>query len=175
MNMKMLSFLLLAILTLRCLKPISAACHVDDEVGLLAFKSGITADPSNMEIGYGLSTRPTQYLLRATPTQLSNWAKGPPSKPNAAPAHHLQPGQALGSTNPGKPRVTSLSLSLLGQPDQPNTFLEQLQRCYQTGQKAPLASPMQLQRTTCSSGNPWVPPARASPRADFAWASARGR
>ncbi|KAH0981151.1 hypothetical protein GBA52_008328 [Prunus armeniaca] len=106
MNMKMLSFLLLAILTLRCLKPISAACRVDDEVGLLAFKSGITADPSNMEIG---STRPTQYLLRATPAQLSNWAKGPPSKPNAAPAHHLQPGQALGPTNPGKPRVTSLS------------------------------------------------------------------
>ncbi|PQQ09544.1 putative LRR receptor-like serine/threonine-protein kinase [Prunus yedoensis var. nudiflora] len=47
MNMKKLPFLLLAILTLRCLKPISAACHVDDEAGLLAFKSGITADPSN--------------------------------------------------------------------------------------------------------------------------------
>ncbi|OAY23891.1 DNA damage-repair/toleration protein DRT100 [Manihot esculenta] len=31
-----------------CLKLTSAACHVDDEAGLLAFKSGITHDPSAM-------------------------------------------------------------------------------------------------------------------------------
>ncbi|KAL6219232.1 hypothetical protein ACLB2K_012438 [Fragaria x ananassa] len=43
-----LLLLLLFILTLRSLTPTSAACHVDDETGLLAFKSGITADPSNM-------------------------------------------------------------------------------------------------------------------------------
>ncbi|CAL8159037.1 unnamed protein product [Prunus armeniaca] len=43
------------------------------------------------------------YLLRAAPALLSNWAKGPPGKPNATPAHHLQPGQALGPTSPGKP------------------------------------------------------------------------
>ncbi|KAL6129841.1 hypothetical protein ACLB2K_068223 [Fragaria x ananassa] len=43
-----LSLLLFFFLTLRSLTPTSAACHVDDETGLLAFKSGITADPSNM-------------------------------------------------------------------------------------------------------------------------------
>ncbi|PRQ22511.1 putative leucine-rich repeat-containing, plant-type, leucine-rich repeat domain, L [Rosa chinensis] len=44
-----LSLLLLFFaLTLRSLTPTSAACHVDDETGLLAFKLGITADPSNM-------------------------------------------------------------------------------------------------------------------------------
>lgn len=36
------------ILTLWCLKDASAACHVDDELGLLGFKSVITADPSGM-------------------------------------------------------------------------------------------------------------------------------
>ncbi|CAL8092050.1 unnamed protein product [Prunus armeniaca] len=40
--------------------------------------------------------------IRAAPALLSNWAKGPPGKPNTAPAHHLQPGQALGPTSPGK-------------------------------------------------------------------------
>ncbi|KAL6129840.1 hypothetical protein ACLB2K_068222 [Fragaria x ananassa] len=40
--------LLLLFLTVRCLTPTSAACHVDDETGLLSFKSGIKADPSNM-------------------------------------------------------------------------------------------------------------------------------
>lgn len=87
MNMKKLSFLLLAILTLRCLKPISAACHVDDEAGLLAFKSGITADPSN---------------------KLSSWKPGTDCCTWAG-------------INCLNNRVTSLSLG--GQPDQPNTFL----------------------------------------------------
>ncbi|XP_062024067.1 DNA damage-repair/toleration protein DRT100-like [Rosa rugosa] len=43
-----LLLLLFLTLTLRSLTPTSAACHVDDQTGLLAFKSGITADPSNM-------------------------------------------------------------------------------------------------------------------------------
>lgn len=47
LSMKNLPVLFLAILTFRCLNPVSAACHVDDESGLLAFKSAITADPSN--------------------------------------------------------------------------------------------------------------------------------
>ncbi|XP_050216770.1 DNA damage-repair/toleration protein DRT100-like [Mercurialis annua] len=38
----------LSILTLHSLKLTSAACHADDEAGLLAFKSGITHDPSGM-------------------------------------------------------------------------------------------------------------------------------
>ncbi|KAL6269072.1 hypothetical protein ACE6H2_025983 [Prunus campanulata] len=87
MNMKKLPFLLLAILTLRCLKPISAACHVDDEEGLLAFKSGITADPSN---------------------KLSSWKPGTDCC-------------AWAGINCLNNRVTSLSLG--GQPDQPNIFL----------------------------------------------------
>ncbi|PQM36556.1 hypothetical protein Pyn_01020 [Prunus yedoensis var. nudiflora] len=41
-------------------------------------------------------------------------------------------------------------------------------------QKAPLASPRQLQRCSLQPGLAWVPLARASPRAGFAWASARG-
>ena len=44
-----LFFLLhLSVLTLRFLSAASAACHVDDESGLLAFKSAITHDPSGM-------------------------------------------------------------------------------------------------------------------------------
>lgn len=39
---------LLSLLTLQCLTAASAACHVDDESGLLAFKSAITHDPSGM-------------------------------------------------------------------------------------------------------------------------------
>ncbi|CAL8138634.1 unnamed protein product [Prunus armeniaca] len=53
--------------------------------------------------------------------------------------------------------------------------LEQLQRSPKPGQKAPPGSPTPLQRAEKSSGNGWVPPARAGPRATFAWASARGR
>ncbi|CAL8138082.1 unnamed protein product [Prunus armeniaca] len=44
------------------------------------------------------------WKLRAAPALLSNWAKGPPGKPNTAPAHHLQSGQVLGPTSPGKPK-----------------------------------------------------------------------
>uniref|UniRef100_A0A5B7BAT5 Putative Leucine-rich repeat-containing protein n=1 Tax=Davidia involucrata TaxID=16924 RepID=A0A5B7BAT5_DAVIN len=40
--------LLLLIFTLRCLTVTAAKCHVDDETGLLGFKSGITADPSGL-------------------------------------------------------------------------------------------------------------------------------
>ncbi|KAG4136003.1 hypothetical protein ERO13_D08G251200v2 [Gossypium hirsutum] len=41
-------FIILSILTVHSIKITSAACHVDDEKGLLAFKSGITQDPSGM-------------------------------------------------------------------------------------------------------------------------------
>ncbi|KAK0576379.1 hypothetical protein LWI29_016522 [Acer saccharum] len=41
-------FLFLSLLTLQSLKATSASCHVDDEAGLLGFKSGITQDPSGM-------------------------------------------------------------------------------------------------------------------------------
>lgn len=40
--------ILFAIFTLHCLNAGAATCHVDDESGLLGFKSGITSDPSNM-------------------------------------------------------------------------------------------------------------------------------
>ncbi|GMN51491.1 hypothetical protein TIFTF001_020639 [Ficus carica] len=40
--------LLLIALTHLCMRVTSAACHVDDESGLLGFKSGITADPSGL-------------------------------------------------------------------------------------------------------------------------------
>ncbi|KAK3038238.1 hypothetical protein RJ639_030847 [Escallonia herrerae] len=44
-----LFFLFLSLSTLHCFTPTAAAkCHPDDEAGLLAFKSGITADPSAM-------------------------------------------------------------------------------------------------------------------------------
>ncbi|KAK4352858.1 hypothetical protein RND71_028376 [Anisodus tanguticus] len=41
-------FFFLSILTLQCLTSIAAKCHMDDESALLAFKSGITSDPSGM-------------------------------------------------------------------------------------------------------------------------------
>ncbi|KAK4859444.1 hypothetical protein QYF36_005641 [Acer negundo] len=43
-----LHFLFHSLLTLQFLKATSASCHVDDEAGLLGFKSGITQDPSGM-------------------------------------------------------------------------------------------------------------------------------
>ncbi|WCJ34969.1 Leucine-rich repeat (LRR) family protein [Euphorbia peplus] len=46
MNIFLISFI--SILSLTSFKHISAACHVDDEAGLLAFKSGITNDPSGL-------------------------------------------------------------------------------------------------------------------------------
>ncbi|XP_065847958.1 LRR receptor-like serine/threonine-protein kinase GSO1 [Euphorbia lathyris] len=46
MNLFLISFL--SILSLTSFKLISASCHVDDETGLLAFKSGITHDPSGL-------------------------------------------------------------------------------------------------------------------------------
>ncbi|CAK7328823.1 unnamed protein product [Dovyalis caffra] len=48
-NMKLLSILLFSILFIfPSFQHASAACHVDDEAGLLAFKSGITHDPSGI-------------------------------------------------------------------------------------------------------------------------------
>ena len=42
-------FIFAAVIIIRCLNPIKAAtCHPDDEAGLLAFKSGITRDPSGI-------------------------------------------------------------------------------------------------------------------------------
>ncbi|VYS53572.1 unnamed protein product [Arabidopsis thaliana] len=42
-------FIFTAVIFLRCLNPTAAAtCHPDDEAGLLAFKSGITKDPSGI-------------------------------------------------------------------------------------------------------------------------------
>ncbi|CAL5330480.1 unnamed protein product [Camellia sinensis] len=40
-----LHLILLSFVTLQCLTVTTATCHVDDEASLLAFKSGITADP----------------------------------------------------------------------------------------------------------------------------------
>ncbi|KAI4331791.1 hypothetical protein L6164_016746 [Bauhinia variegata] len=40
--------LFLFVSTICCLRAAAATCHVDDESGLLGFKSGITADPSGM-------------------------------------------------------------------------------------------------------------------------------
>ncbi|XP_043688731.1 LRR receptor-like serine/threonine-protein kinase GSO1 [Telopea speciosissima] len=44
----LLLFLLLSLFSHHCLLVISASCHVDDEAGLLGFKSGIIEDPSGM-------------------------------------------------------------------------------------------------------------------------------
>ncbi|GMQ01977.1 hypothetical protein CsSME_00048415 [Camellia sinensis var. sinensis] len=41
-----LHLILLSFVTLQCLTVTTATCHMDDEAGLLAFKSAITADPS---------------------------------------------------------------------------------------------------------------------------------
>nr|XP_009773345.1 PREDICTED: receptor-like protein 12 [Nicotiana sylvestris] len=41
-------FFFLSILTLQCLTGLAAKCHVDDEAGLLGFKSGIKSDPSGL-------------------------------------------------------------------------------------------------------------------------------
>ncbi|KAJ7950221.1 leucine-rich repeat receptor-like protein kinase PXC2 [Quillaja saponaria] len=41
-------FLFLSIFTIQYLNVTAATCHVDDETGLLGFKSGITADPSGI-------------------------------------------------------------------------------------------------------------------------------
>lgn len=46
--MNRFSSFLLSVIIFHCLKLSSAACHVDDEAGLLGFKSGITQDPSGM-------------------------------------------------------------------------------------------------------------------------------
>uniref|UniRef100_A0A6N2ME27 Leucine-rich repeat-containing N-terminal plant-type domain-containing protein n=1 Tax=Salix viminalis TaxID=40686 RepID=A0A6N2ME27_SALVM len=46
--MKWLLFLLFCVIFLHSFKHASAACHVDDQAGLLAFKSGITHDPSGI-------------------------------------------------------------------------------------------------------------------------------
>ncbi|KAJ0235523.1 Uncharacterized protein HA466_0265310 [Hirschfeldia incana] len=50
MNSSSFSFLIFAaVIILRCINPAKAAtCHPDDEAGLLAFKSGITRDPSGI-------------------------------------------------------------------------------------------------------------------------------
>ncbi|XP_059299187.1 leucine-rich repeat protein FLOR 1-like [Lycium ferocissimum] len=49
-------FFFLSILTLQCLTSLAAKCHVDDKSGLLAFKSGITSDPSGMLASWKAST-----------------------------------------------------------------------------------------------------------------------
>ncbi|CAN0887955.1 DNA damage-repair/toleration protein DRT100 [Linum grandiflorum] len=46
--MNFLVLFLFLFLTLQCLRATSRVCHVDDELGLLSFKSGITHDPSGM-------------------------------------------------------------------------------------------------------------------------------
>ncbi|GMN56456.1 hypothetical protein TIFTF001_025563 [Ficus carica] len=51
-----LLLIILTTLTPLCMKVTSAACHVDDDSGLLGFKSGITADPSGMLASWKRST-----------------------------------------------------------------------------------------------------------------------
>ncbi|PQQ17879.1 hypothetical protein Pyn_33374 [Prunus yedoensis var. nudiflora] len=57
----------------------------------------------------------------------------------------------------------------------PFYLLEQVQPSLKTGQKAPWASPMRLQRKRSSPGKAWDPPAWASPRANPTWAQTRRR
>lgn len=85
-NMKKhLSLLLFVTLTLPCLNPVSAACHVNDETGLLAFKSAITADPSGMLTSWKKGTDCCTWSgincfnNRVTMLSLS----GQPDKPNS--------------------------------------------------------------------------------------------
>ncbi|KAF3440971.1 hypothetical protein FNV43_RR19257 [Rhamnella rubrinervis] len=87
-NSSALLLIFFTIFTFPFLKVASAACHADDEAGLLGFKSGITSDPSGM---------------------LGSWKKGTDCCTWAG------VGCLLNN------RVTSLSL--LGQPDKPNSFL----------------------------------------------------
>ncbi|CAL1363968.1 unnamed protein product [Linum trigynum] len=82
----MKSFILfLSLLTLQCLRATSRTCHVDDETGLLAFKRGITHDPS----GILASWKPgTDCCTWAGITCLYNdrvtavWVQGQPDKPD---------------------------------------------------------------------------------------------
>ncbi|KAJ0084831.1 hypothetical protein Patl1_30182 [Pistacia atlantica] len=85
-NFSLLLFFLF--LSISILQLTSAACHADDEAALLAFKSGITQDPSGL---------------------LSSWKSGTDCCTWA------------GINCLVNNRVTSLSL--VGQPDKPNTFL----------------------------------------------------
>ncbi|KAL2520270.1 Leucine-rich repeat (LRR) family protein [Forsythia ovata] len=47
-HISLIFLLFFTTLSLHCLSASAATCHPDDEAGLLAFKSGITADPSGM-------------------------------------------------------------------------------------------------------------------------------
>ncbi|XP_065847238.1 receptor-like protein 12 [Euphorbia lathyris] len=84
MNFFLISFL--SILSLASFKLISASCHVDDETGLLAFKSGITHDPSGMltswKRGTDCCTWPGISCLDANRVN-SISLSGQPDKPNA--------------------------------------------------------------------------------------------
>ncbi|CAL8151626.1 unnamed protein product [Prunus armeniaca] len=72
------------------------------------------------------------YFLRVAPALLSSWAKAPPGKPNAAPGHHLQPGQAQGQILPGlQPEGADVMLTSKPQ--------ENVKQSFCPYQKAPLS------------------------------------
>ncbi|XP_062115619.1 MDIS1-interacting receptor like kinase 2-like isoform X1 [Humulus lupulus] len=86
MNKLYLIFLFTTILTLRCLKDASAACHADDESALLGFKSTITADPSGILSDWKKGTDCCAW--HGIECQGSNrvttlWVSGDPDQPNS--------------------------------------------------------------------------------------------
>ncbi|KAL3574135.1 hypothetical protein D5086_024748 [Populus alba] len=102
--MKLLSLLLFSmlLLILRSFEHTSAACHVDDHAGLLAFKSGITHDPSGMLSSWKPGTDCCSWggiscldKIRVNTIRLS----GNPDKPN---------GYLTGSISPSLVKVQNL-------------------------------------------------------------------
>ncbi|GFQ00653.1 DNA-damage-repair/toleration protein drt100 [Phtheirospermum japonicum] len=55
-------FLLFTVFILHCLTASAAVCHVDDETGLLGFKSGIRSDPSGMLASWKKGTDCCQWF-----------------------------------------------------------------------------------------------------------------
>ncbi|CAL1409804.1 unnamed protein product [Linum trigynum] len=74
----------LSLLALQCIRATSRVCHVDDMAGLLAFKSGITQDPSGMLDSWNGTDCCSWFGV----TCLSNdrvtslWLSGQPDKPD---------------------------------------------------------------------------------------------
>jgi len=103
-NMKLLSLLLFSmlLLILRSIKHTSAACHVDDHAGLLAFKSGITHDPSGMLSSWKPGTDCCSWggITCLDKIRVNTvWLSGNPDKPN---------GYLTGSISPSLVKVQNL-------------------------------------------------------------------
>ncbi|KAK9271328.1 hypothetical protein L1049_026918 [Liquidambar formosana] len=83
-----------SIFILCCLKLASATCHLDDESGLLGFRSGITEDPSGMLVSWKPGTDCCTWpgincLFKDRVTSISLY--GQPDKPNSFLSGRISP------------------------------------------------------------------------------------